>query len=351
MHWQKIALIGWSLSILTLLTPNLMAFEEVGMRSFQSGPVGEGFVFAPQRGTEVEVLAIGATTTGQEKKNNGTEKFQGDELRIAAATAFQATDTAQIYLQLNHTQRHISSKDNNIKSTFKANDSEFGAGSNVWIGDFLLGVQTSALHLGQESKSAGNLDVTTNAVTIPRLRLFTGIRSGSVSAMARSLLYSHGETTRTTKQLSTEEKQNIKRRTAAETSIDTRIQFDPLFSLAGSVTYIDAERASDNNKNSHFVYAVGGLYSATETLSLAGSIHYTDPHYKKGADASIVDDNLGGLVIDIGSKFIMAAATTSFNVSYTLPEKAEYQADASRDSVTIERARWALTIGLNLLFR
>lgn len=117
------------------------------------------------------------------------------------------------------------------------------------------------------------------------------------------------------------------------------------------VIYVDAERASDDNKNNYFIYGIGGLYAASDALSLAGGMHYTDPHYKRGADASIVEDNLGGLALDLGSKLIWDASTVSVNVSYTMPERAEYQEGVGRNSVTLQRAKWVLTLGLNLLFR
>ena len=343
----------WTFRILPLIafysTP-VMAVETVGLRGLQSGPIGEGYVFESTEHIAQEFHLSSTSITGKEKSVGQTIKFKGETLNLNLALGFKATDNISIVFQVNLAKQTLRGESGTQKKTHKATSSEMRVAPNIWIGDLLIGAEASALHLGKDTlTTAGegtNAETTTEAVTIPRLRLFTGIKSGTVSVMLRSLLYNHGNTTRTIKSQEVTSNRNIKRRTAAETSIDTLVAFDPKFSLAGSVTFFDAERASDDNKTSYFSYGIGGLYTPSPPISVATGLHYTDPNYKRGSDASIIDDNLGGLRMDLGVIYIYSRATISLHAGFALPESAAYQTDESRETVSIERAQSILAIGI-----
>ena len=338
------------LSLIAFNSLNAVGVETAGLSGLQSGPIGDGYVFIPTEQLGEEIRLETTKITGKEKTAGNTLKFTGETLNLNVATGLKATESVSVLIQIDHEKHTIRGKGGNQKLTHKSTASELRVGPNIWIGDLLIGLQGSALLLGEDILSSEDpslkTEIKTDAVTIPRLRLYTGIRSGSVSAMVRSLLYNHGSATRSTSTTTSTSKRHVKRRTAAESSIDTRIEFDSQFSLAGSVTFIDAERASDDNKNSYFTYGIGGLYSVSTALSLAGGMHYTDPHYKRGPDASVIEDNLGGLHLDLGTRYTWKSSAISFDAGYTLPEPAEYQTDQSRNAVNIERTQWMLALGL-----
>lgn len=335
------------LSALAFGSAQVLAIETVGMRGLQIGPSGEGLVFAPVTKTEAELNIEAATLEGEKKNGNITTKFKGQTIYLTAATGFTTSESLAIQMQLDHQQHQVDGTSSLTKTNHESTASEFRIGPSFWRGDFLFGVHGSALYLGEETLSSGSDRVKTDAVTIPRLRLFTGVSSGSVAAMAKTLLYNHGSTTRTSSSPSGDTKRNIKRRTAAESSIDTHIQFTPAFGLAGSVTFVDAERVSDDNKNSYFTYGVGGLYRATAAVSLAGGMHYTDPFYKRASNASIIDDNLGGLRLDIGTRYKLESTLLSFGAGYVLPENTRYQTGTSRSIVKLKRTIWVLALGIS----
>jgi hypothetical protein len=327
-----------------------MAVETAGLRGLQSGPIGEGYVFESTEHLAQELQLSSTRITGKEESVGQIIKYQGETLNLKLASGFRATDTISIVFRVDLEKQTLRGESASQKKTHKASSSEIRAAPNIWIGDLLIGAEASALHLGKDilstSDASTNTETTTDAVTFPRLRLFTGIKSGTVSAMVRSLLYNHGNSTLTTISPLGTTKRNTKRRTAAETSIDTKIDFNQKFSFAGSVSFVDAERASNDSKNSYYSYGIGGLYTGSPTITVAMGLTYTDPHYKRGADASIIDDNLGGLGINLGARYNTNIAIISFETSYIDPESAEYQTDISRNNTAIERARSIFVLGV-----
>ena len=169
-----------------------------------------------------------------------------------------------------------------------------------------------------------------------------------MTGSARILLYNDARTqTTVTSPTEGTVRTNSKVRDAAETSLDGRLQMSPQFAFSGSLTFVDAERASDDrDRRDYFIYSLGGIHVASDWLTLVGGLRYTDPHFKDDEDASILMDNLGGLRIDIGTHYRLHSSNLTFGLGYTVPELVTYTNSQTFEKVKIERSELDLALGL-----
>jgi len=330
----------------------LHAAETAGLRGLQTGPIGEGVAFVDLGPADLEFLMRFVSTNGSESYGEEDRSISGQTNHLALASGFAVNDDLDFIVQISRSQTEFSGEsisDTIGTATLSKDRTEISAGPSLWFGNLLLGAHASMRSYGKEKIRVGETSTTIDAAILPRLKLFSGLRSGSVTTMARILLYNDIRTRSTT--YSPESgfvKKKVKKRDAAETSLDGRLQINPQFAFAASLAFIGAEQASeDKSAQDYFKYSFGGIHTASEWLTLTGGIHYTQPYFKNASDASIFSENLGGLRIDFGFNYTLRDYIGVFDIGYTIPELATYTDEQGGDIET-ERAEWDLLVGLIL---
>jgi hypothetical protein len=341
-----------ALVVCVAIATDAMAVEPAGLRGLQRGPVGEGVAFAHYGLADGEVLFRLVTIDGDERLGDDTRRVDGETVTVAVGSGFAVNPDLNFSLQLLHTRLGVTSElstDPVVESDLTSDATELIAGPSLWFGDFMLGAHASVLALGKARDEVGDATTTLGSVMMPRLRLYAGIKAGVITGMARILVYSDARAKVSGETADGESfDSDVKRRNAAESSLDAKIQLDERLALAGSFGYVGAEQAARGALTDYFTYGLGGLYVAAPWLSLAGGARYTQPHYEDDADASVIADNLGGLGLDIGAYYSVEAVTANFGLNYTIPQLVSYRDDENELDVELERSRWDLTTGLIL---
>jgi hypothetical protein len=344
------------LSFFFILLPcqKIMAIESGGQRGLQTGPAGDGAVFQTIGRTDLEAnLGIG-TLTGDVRTGENTQTISGSTTTLTLATGYGLNENLNFTIELNRKSTEISAETSAessatpvVTSKLTHSQTQISAGPALWIGNTLLGAHASVTSWGKEKYRDGTSVTTIDSAQIPRVKTFIGIRTGSITAAVRSVLYNDARVKRTVyTEVNGTTTKDHKRRMAAETSLDARLQLVQ-FTFAGSLTYINAERAADGPDNrDYFIYGFGGHHMASEWLTLVGGLQYTDAHYNNAEDASIFYDNLGGLQVDLGLHYLIENYICTFGLGYTIPELLTYRNAESTEDTKIERGLWDLNFGV-----
>jgi hypothetical protein len=326
------------------------AVESGGQRGLQTGPAGDGAAFQNIGRTDLEASLGVGTLTGDVRTGDNSQTIAGNTMSLALAAGYGVNENLNFTIEFNRKSADISGETSDtpsVSSSLTRSHTQIAAGPALWVGNTLLAAHASVTSWDKETYKDGSTVVTTGSALIPRIKTFLGMRTGSITAAVRSVLYNDARVKRSvyTDTDGTVTKDH-KRRMAAETSIDGRLQLTQ-FTFAGSLTYVNAERASDDqDSRDYFIYGFGGHHMAADWLTLVGGLQYTDAHYNEAKDASIFYDNLGGLQIDLGLHYIVQNLTGTCGLGYTIPELLTYRSEGSTEDTKVERGLWDLEFGV-----
>lgn len=348
---MRIALSWFVTIMLALSSLPVQAFEAGGMPALQIGPIGEGVAFMELGPATGEGMLRLITVSGDERRDDQSQRLEGQGAEVAAASGFAVNPNLDFVIRVSHMRLTIKGDGDAVIGSVKAHSdsTEIIAGPSLWFGDLMLGAHASVLHYGEQVIETGDAKVTNGTVSMPRLRLYTAARAGAITVMARALLYNDARTS--SKGIGVDGEgvdKDIKRRSAAETSLDVRLALAKDLAFAGSFGYIGADRATDGIETDYFVFGAGGMYTAAAWLSLAGGVHYTQASYASDSEASVVRDNLGGLRLDIGSHYKLQDLTVNFDMGYTIPKLVAFEDADTGSAIKIERAVWDVALGMIL---
>lgn len=339
-----------SLTLLIVHGGTASGVEAGGQRGLQTGPAGQGVAFQKLGRTDLEASVRIATLKGDERTGDETTSISGNTNELSLASGYGVSDNLNFSILFVRSSTELSGESSIEPVTYSKHSrasTTISAGPALWAGNLLLGAHASVSALGKEQYKEGSSVITIDPALIPRIKLFSGMRTGSVTAQVSSLLYNDARVKQTvyTDDAGTVRK-DYKRRLPAETSLDGRLQLDQ-FAFAGSLTFVSAERASgDLASSDYFIYGFGGQHMPAEWLTLIGALSYTEPHYKTDEDASILADNLGGLRINIGLHYILESLIGTFGLAHTVPELVTYRASGNSEDTKIERGLWDLELGV-----
>lgn len=337
----------------------LLAFETGGMRSLQTGPVGEGLAFVQVPEAETELALRVRQTDGTEK--SGDDRLhatrQTRETRLGAGFGYGKVAHFTVEGAARQTEYDASTRKAAVEEHGESTTTELTAGPAVWLGRVMLGARSGVVALGRETRTlttdGDEAEATLAPVTIPLLKLYSGYRGDGFTAMARLKLYNDANATASYKDDVGGDSRDVKRASPGEATFDVTAFAFPQLQLGLDYTYVAAGQDGESGAVDYMRLGAGGQFHAAPWVALAGSYHYTEPSFKNERAASLYSENLGGSRLDVGAHYLVEALRASFDVGYQVPHRVDYanrngdpawKGDAARTKV--EQAVWDVSTGV-----
>lgn len=397
------------LAAAALFSPSLAQAAEFGiLRPLQHGPIGDSPQFIDLKGLEAEALLQTNQVWGKYQINDDADR-QVRAFGYKAQTAAGAGWAPAKNLLLTAYIHATLASDLDERQTRGEQDSVFDSG--LYRHEFavfgvykaqpvILGASVGLLVVGGENrlfKYTDGASVTqsyqeASRAGLPMMRLFGGVTTKPFDGTLGVRFFSKGDSVVTAYDKENGKKTaeyDIIRRNPGEVYVDGRFKLDDGF-VAGSFAYVLQGQASeqvnewsvrytqdgtakfrltgDERRNTdQFRVAVGGRYEPTKTLGLLGGLSYLSSYYAKPEYASVEQENLGGMRLDLGGELEFKPFKSYLQMGYLLDSSisASNKGDgrsATRlgetqrfplsdgDRVKTSQGRWDIALGGGMVF-
>jgi len=361
------------------------AREMVGMAALQVGPIGEGLVFSELDKSQAEVNLGQEVANGRSRSESDTLTATSAYREVAAGvgkalasdfwfgasirrSTFEATSSAS-------SQSHLG-------QTVSGSDYELSAGPMLESGGILAGAAVTIVGLGREEKTvawgAEELRITTEAASIPTVKLTAGIQTGAATIAASVRIANQATVDQTTQSVWQTQTVTTVRRAVGEFSLDGRWQASERLTLGASFSVVAADGgppqatfkgspgvsegaaafSTDWRDSQRLEWSLGGFYSANAFYRFYGGVSRESASFNSPSMASYAGDNLGGSRLWIGVLTSQVAPAVYFDAGYRLAQKWAFDressyADASLlrgNAIVAEEARWTINVGTLIQF-
>ena len=339
----------------------------------QQGALGDGpaFVSLPKPVAETEL-------TYTEKK--GVDQSGDDEahakrrtINLGAGTAVPIGGHFAFFVAAHGGTTAFDSKTTDTPTTSITQDvaqGDFGAGPSLRLGPYSLGGFAAMRFFGKETRRVtapeDDVAVAVDAVVIPTLMLHAGFHGDGVIAVARAKLYNDA---RTNVRKAVAEgppgsrpetsKDDGKRRSPGELAMDLSLSAGPEITLAAGAAFIGTARAAESfarersRADDRTRLSLGGLMRAAAWFSISGAISYVTAGWNKVQDASLLEDDLGGVRVDLGTHTDMGGFILDAGVGYVVSETVDYDNEPVPDAgwkkagepTTVEQGGFDVRVG------
>ena len=387
-----------------LLSPSLAQAAEFGiLRPLQHGPIGDSPQFTDIKDLEVETMLQTNQVWGKYQINEDPDKQVrafGYKVHAAAGGGWAPSKDLLLTAYVNATiasdfdeRQTRGEKDATFDSglyrhefavfgLYKANPVVFGGS----VGLLVMGGEDRLFKYSENGSSTQNFQETSRA-GLPMLRLFGGITTKPFDGTLGVRFFSMGDSVVTSYDKEDGKKTgeyDIVRRNPGEVYLDGRIKLPDGF-IAGSFAYVLQGQASeqinefstkynqvgtvktrltgdDRRNDDQYRIAVGGRYEPIKSLGLLGGLSYLSSYYAKPEYASVEQENLGGMRLDMGGEFSFKPFNGYIQMGYLIDSKVSStnksdDRNVSRigetqrfpldqgDRVKTSQGRWDITLG------
>ena len=378
-----------TLLIGAVLGSNAHAATFAGLRPLQMGAIGEGPAFAEFEASEVEaqVTIDSGTGTASAPATQLTSSSRRKSLDIGYGARLTESFVFSGYARFG---TRSFDEESSGASTFEQSVSqdfvELTAGPTLRVGPLALGGAVSIETIGEESRSlkgsANSGSWAIDSVTIPTFRVFAvremraglllglGLKVYNQASTDASIRRDDGSSlnTKLTRKLPGEIRMDVKNQISDAIDLGLSLTWlgtghaSPAVDEMSLATQVDSSGLTRLQQNTsrlnrdHMQLAFGGRYSVDRRIGFLGSLQYVSPAYAEEDHASLESENLGGARIDIGTESAWMGGKVHFHAGYAMPRKVRLKREESStprlgsidDSVSLEQARWLLTVGGSL---
>jgi hypothetical protein len=356
------------------------AAERADLRPLQFGPAGEGRAFAAILNTEAELGYKHSSSQGNARSGATSLSSAIQEQRLEGAAGYIINPSVK-FISFAHVALHdasVSSTRGIDYSYEKAfNTYEIGAGPSLRFNGFAFGGTVSVLHLGEETRlyelEGEEASQRLDSATMPFMTVYGGIYSDLLTAIIGFKTYNQAKVNNSVETASDEtvDSEGVRSRPGevwfdvllhASTNVDIGATVTIETKRQGAITIReehaglsgDADNGDPRNTN-EFSTGLGGAYRANERLTLLSSLQFYSPSYEKLEYASLLEDNMGGYKITVGSTLDIGMPI-NFMAGYLIPTAAAYDVDdvsatpwAEADArVTLTQPQWVFGINGSL---